>query len=123
MGISGSEAVLLWEQDVGGSNPSAPTNSKCGVRGAQCEQKTGGGTHRQFAFRISHIRHRSYFAPRPYDVALDPSSFAADGSVSDGPPVRRTRPLPFGFIARQHDRDSITVQGGAPWRSRTDATH
>jgi hypothetical protein len=28
MGVSGLGAVLLWEQDVGGSNPSAPTSSK-----------------------------------------------------------------------------------------------
>jgi hypothetical protein len=65
----GLGAVLLWEQEA---------NSKCGVQSAKCKLRTDGGTHSQFAFRISHLRHRSYFAPRPYDFAHGRSSLAVD---------------------------------------------
>jgi hypothetical protein len=85
--------------------------------------------------RISGTHRRSSGHRSANKVSRPPSQWPTPGLFHPGmnvvgdlpapssPEVRRTCPLPFGFIAGQHDRDSMTVQGGAPWRSRTDAAH
>ena len=75
MGVFALEAVLLWEQDVGGSNPSAPTTALA-KRKFRSVNRIDVGNSASFAPRTSHLQ------VRPSAFALRTCPLVLGGSIS-----------------------------------------